>query len=1012
MKKIRHLPFFLLALLPMVATAQADQNLINNAKQGDLAAMVRLGECYELGAGVAHDSTQALYWFKKAAEMGDGEAWIRLSKYFLTGTGVPKDTARYLSIRTEWAEKELPNALAALGSAYEFGYGIDKDSIKALELYQQAAKKGSEWGNCRMGMLYMTSRLGIKEDKKKALSYLKKAAQGGDVNAPYFIAAYYANNNDAQEAWKWTREGMKWNEPNAITIAAQMYFNGLGVDNDEAKALQMLESLIDEHHNLNYSQNLTGAFFLEALPSLRDTAKALQIWRQGDSLGFADCQASLADFYTRAQEFDKALAYFRKILNNKDNESFGGEASFYAAKCLILGIGCTQDEAQGIALLKKGTELYNDAQCASALASIYSDEAHYNLPEAIKYLREADRLGNTSALGELGQLYANNGEPEKATECYQEMISRGNNEGYYYKGLALNNQGRDKECIKTFEEGAKKGSISCYVSLGLAYENGYSGVKQDLRKALKYYTKSQTPYALYRQGIILINNGLEKKKEDEIKQDESKGMDLIRQAADQGHTEAIYTLGYCYETGSHLDSIDHFMAVKYFKLLADNNIASGQFKMGLYYELGDGGVEADSVKAIEYYRLAANQGHGEALCYLGDFHRIGRFLPLDPKQAFAYYLQAHQAGEMIGTYYVGRSYLEGCGVDIDTATALPYLRAAAADGNGNAAYKIATFYNYGIGTLPPNGDSAMAYYVRGHQGGCADASYFIGHHLLKQNRYDEAVPYLTTAANRGSAEGMTEYAYCLQNGWGVPQADPFTAYKIWKYVTQHTNNSQAYCLLGVACLQGIGIVEDDVMGKAYLDTAANLGNTIAARNLGVCYRNGYGCDPDTSKAIQWLETAANNDDATSMNMLGNLYKSMKQYPEAVKWYEKSVEAGDMDGYCNLGYCYEEGLGVILNSQRAYELYMTPAVYGFPRGYRRIAHCYIDGIYVEQDMAEAYKWMEKAALAGDEEAMFYCGVMLENGEEGLPANKKKAREWYRKSADAGYEPAIEALQRLK
>jgi len=47
--------FFLLALLPVLSFAQADQKLINKAQQGDTKAMVLLGECYENGAGVDID---------------------------------------------------------------------------------------------------------------------------------------------------------------------------------------------------------------------------------------------------------------------------------------------------------------------------------------------------------------------------------------------------------------------------------------------------------------------------------------------------------------------------------------------------------------------------------------------------------------------------------------------------------------------------------------------------------------------------------------------------------------------------------------------------------------------------------------------------------------------------------------------------------------------------------------------------------------------------------------------
>ena len=153
MKKYTSILLFM-ALIPLVSNAQADKKLIDKAHKGDVAAMVRLGECYENGAGVQHDSTLALQWFRKAADLGDGEAWLHISKYYLRGTLVSKDTARYFAIHKEWADKGLPNGLAALGSCYEYGIGCKIDTAKANQLYQEAVKKGSAWGYLFMGENY------------------------------------------------------------------------------------------------------------------------------------------------------------------------------------------------------------------------------------------------------------------------------------------------------------------------------------------------------------------------------------------------------------------------------------------------------------------------------------------------------------------------------------------------------------------------------------------------------------------------------------------------------------------------------------------------------------------------------------------------------------------------------------------------------------------------------------------------------------------------------------------
>ena len=1007
MKKIA-ITLLVLAFLPIVAHAQADQKLINKAQQGDPAAMVRLGECYEHGAGVAHDSTLALKWFQKAADLGDCLGWMRVSRYYLTGSaGMPKDTARYFAIRKDWANQNCPDAMAALAVAYEYGYGCPKDTAKALELYEKAVKGGSSWGYEYMGINYMNGQLGVPEDEKKGLAYFQKAAKLGNTGALAHIAQYYAYKQDYKKAWKYVNEGMKWGDPDAATLAASLYGFGHGVEMDEAKAMRMLDSLIREHHNLDFTQSLAGIFYLSAdNEGLRDSLRAISIWEQGDIQGSSYCQMNLANQYYYQDRYEEAFAYFKKVANKKDDDGNQGKACISLSEMCYTGMGCEQDEEQAVAWLQHGVDQFHNAECANLLASYY--EVKEDLALSAKYYRLADQYGDTNAIIELGKLYANNGNTDMAADCFQKSIDRQQPEGYFWMAMLYDMQGDAKTCNDYLFKGDKKGDPSCAESLGTIYENGLDNYKVDYKKAAQYYEKAATSKALYRLGILYLDGNIGKMKEKDI----AKGMDYVNQAAEQGYIEAIYALGYCYETGRNVDSVDHEKALQYYQLLADNDIPAGQFKVGLYYELGDGGLEADSVKAIEYYQKAADQGHGEAKCYLGDFYRIGRYMPLDQAKAFELYNQAYEAGEEMGTYYVGRSYLEGCGVDVDTTAAISYLKAAARQGVGKAAYRVAEMYNYGLGGLEPDADSALAYYFSGHENGSGDASYFIGRQLLNEEAYEQAVEYLFVGAKRGNVDAMVTFAICLQRGIGIKEADPKSAYQIFENVANNYGDSRAYTQLGIACLQGNGCPEDESLGKAYLDTAANLGNVLAMYDLALCHLNGYGCRVDTAAAIPWLEKAADNEKIEAINELGDVYEAMGDFKNAVLYYEKGVTMGSLESYCNLGYCYEQGQGVVLNSKKAFDLYMYAAEHGYPRGLTSVANCYLNGISVEPDAAEALKWLTKAAEAGDLRAMYYCGSILENGEDGVPVNLKKAKEWYKKAAAAGYAPAAAALGRMK
>ena len=95
-----------------------------------------------LGRGVEKDLTQAVCWFRRAAEQGE------------------------------------PGATACLGYLYLNGKGVEKDMDQAFSLFQQAALGGSRNAQFHLGLMY---RLGwaTPPDEQKALYWLRAAAEQG-----------------------------------------------------------------------------------------------------------------------------------------------------------------------------------------------------------------------------------------------------------------------------------------------------------------------------------------------------------------------------------------------------------------------------------------------------------------------------------------------------------------------------------------------------------------------------------------------------------------------------------------------------------------------------------------------------------------------------------------------------------------------------------------------------------------------------------------------------------------
>src|SRR6185312_570848 len=101
----------------------------------------------------------------------------------------------------------------------------------------------------------------------------------------------------------------------------------------------------------------------------------------------------------------------------------------------------------------------------------------------------------------------------------------------------------------------------------------------------------------------------------------------------------------------------------------------------------------------------------------------------------------------------------------------------------------------------------------------------------------------------------------------------------------------------------------------------------------------------------------------------------------------------------LGVCYENGIGVEQNIQKAVKLYQKAAEQGDARALNILGFCYENGTGVEKYIQKAVELYQKAAEQGDADAQFSLGVCYENG-TGVEQNIQKAVELYQKAAKQG------------
>jgi TPR repeat protein len=104
---------------------------------------------------------------------------------------------------------------------------------------------------------------------------------------------------------------------------------------------------------------------------------------------------------------------------------------------------------------------------------------------------------------------------------------------------------------------------------------------------------------------------------------------LLVKAAELGSLNAQRELGALYATGDWTGPRDAVRAVEWYRRAAERGHGDAQYNLGFMYLLGEG-VPADPVEGLRWLRLAADQGEEPSFRLLADLYRNGYYgVPLD-----------------------------------------------------------------------------------------------------------------------------------------------------------------------------------------------------------------------------------------------------------------------------------------------------------------------------------------------------------------------------------------------
>lgn len=220
---------------------------------------------------------------------------------------------------------------------------------------------------------------------------------------------------------------------------------------------------------------------------------------------------------------------------------------------------------------------------------------------------------------------------------------------------------------------------------------------------------------------------------------------------------------------------------------------------------------------------------------------------------------------------------------------------------------------------------------------------------VKKN-LEKAYQWLEYAISKPNSNwANNRIATYLFNGWGVSQ-DREHALSIWQANLNLINKA--------LWKENTNIQEDSVYAWAK-DIFMN-----ANYNLGYCYLNGIAVERNIDIALNYFKQSALIPNREALYTLAKLYSGEYGFPQnncKAFRYRKSVcdyDFATSSDFHNVGVCYQKGIGVRKNVEKAFEYFKKAADMGNPGSIMIVSNCYIYGMGVEQDFNKAFRYARK------------------------------------------------------
>jgi|APSaa5957512622_1039677.scaffolds.fasta_scaffold26098_1 uncharacterized protein len=364
---------------------------------------------------------------------------------------------------------------------------------------------------------------------------------------------------------------------------------------------------------------------------------------------------------------------------------------------------------------------------------------------------------------------------------------------------------------------------------------------------------------------------------------------------------------------------------------------------------------------------------------------VKTYLRHEFSESFPLLLKEAEAGNIDSAFYLGLSYNEGSGTNINNVEAARWFKVAADAGHLIAPFEYGTLLDHGYGVERDQG-VAKIWFNRGMEridkvkelawGGDGIAQVtlsvvFSGRYEQSMKNAEEDIFWSRKAYEQGFPQGFHHYAIDL---FRKDEANIEEAYRI---LLTHSKTGfvwsmyYAYLLCRYDSDKPVPGCEEET--KDFMQMAADKGFTPAKIYLVKQKAKKIGDDKEQVTAlINKLEAIdllqdSGGEAAFRMGVFYYNNKAVFDQQKALNMMLKAHKEGYKKAALYLGIMYEYGLGVEADGEKGFEFYLEAAKNKQRWAARKVGVSYEKGRGVEKDTTKSKEWYLKALVSGDKKA---------------------------------------------